>query len=91
MIRVVLVDDHDVAASDACRTSMPLKTIRIDAQAAHPDLTISLAGGDATPDFRLYVHSARFSHEEAAALFGIMWQAAHPHHLAAAQPAQASR
>ncbi len=78
----VLVDDFDAAASNACRTSMPLRTIRVDDATAHPDLTISLAGGDAAPDFKLYVHSARFSHEEAAALFGVMWQAAHPRHLA---------
>lgn len=82
----VLADDSDAAASDACHTSMPLKTIRIDDAAARPDLTISLASGNAAPDFRLYVDSARFSHEEAAALFGIMWQAAHRRSLAKAEP-----
>jgi hypothetical protein len=87
----VLADDSDAAASAACHTSMPLKTIRIDDAAARPDLTISLAGGDAAPDFRLYVHSARFSHEEAAALFGVMWQAAHPRSLAKAQALTRSR
>ena len=78
----VLVDDFDATASDACRTSLPLKTIRVNDQAPRADLTISLADG-AAPDFKLYVHSARFSHEEAAALFGVMWQAARPRDVAA--------
>ena len=81
----VLVDDFGADASDACRAEMPIKTIRVDDAATRPDLTISLAGGGATPDFKLYVHSARFSHEEAAALFGVMWQAAHPRNLANAE------
>jgi len=80
----VLVDDFDDAESNACRTSMPLKTIRIDDAEARPDLTISLAAeAEVTaPDFKLYVHSARFSHDEAAALFGIMWQASRARDLA---------
>jgi hypothetical protein len=78
----VLVDDFDTADSNACRTSLPLKTIRVDNGAPHPDLTISLAAGSAAPDFKLYVYSARFSHEEAAALFGVMWRAARPRDLA---------
>jgi hypothetical protein len=81
----VLVDDFDATASDACRTSLPLKTIRVNDAAPRADLTISLAEG-AGPDFKLYVHSARFSHEEAAALFGVMWQAARPRSVAAAEP-----
>ena len=34
------------------------------------------------PDYKLYVHSARFSHQDAAALFGVMWQAARKRDLA---------
>ena len=41
------------------------------------------AGTDApAPDYKLYVHSARFSHQDAAALFGVMWQAARKRDLA---------
>jgi hypothetical protein len=83
----VLVDDFDATASDACRTALPLKTIRVNDAAPRADLTISLAGG-AAADFKLYVHSARFSHEEAAALFGVMWQAARPRDVAAQVPAR---
>ena len=80
----VLVDDFDATASDACRTSLPLTTIRVNDEAPRADLTISLAGS-AAADFKLYVHSARFSHEEAAALFGVMWQAARPRDIASAE------
>jgi hypothetical protein len=86
----VLVDDFDTTASDACRTSLPLKTIRVDDAAPRADLTISLVG-DTAPDFKLYVHSARFSHEEAAALFGVMWQAARPRNVADADRALSLR
>jgi hypothetical protein len=86
----VLVDDFDATASGACRTSLPLKTIRVNDEAPRADLTISLAGG-AAADFKLYVHSARFSHEEAAALFGVMWQAARPRTVANVEPVHPRR
>ena len=88
---LVLVDDFDVTASNACRTAIPPKTIKVDDGAMRPDLTISLAAGGAAADFKLYVHSARFSHEEAAALFGVMWQVSRPRNLATAEPARSSR
>ena len=77
----VLVDDLDAADGDACNTS-PLKTIRIDDAEKRPDLTISVAANLEAPDFKLYVRSLRFSHEDAAALFGVMWRAAQPRDLA---------
>jgi hypothetical protein len=72
----VLVDDLDAAQSDACAAP---QTIRVDAGEMLPDLTVSLGatdvatGHDAT-DFKLYVRSVRFSQEDAAALFGVMWR-----------------
>jgi hypothetical protein len=38
------------------------------------DLTISLSPTAAGTDFTLFVHSARASHEDAAALFALMRQ-----------------
>ncbi len=78
----VLVDDFDAAQGNACRASVPLKTIRIDEAEKFPDLTISLSTDAPAPDYKLYVHSARFSHQDAAALFGVMWQAARKRDLA---------
>jgi hypothetical protein len=73
----VLVDDLDAVQGNACAATTPPKTIRVDAGEMLPDLTVSLsqigAAGDAS-DFKLYVRSARFSQEDAAALFGVMWR-----------------
>lgn len=77
----VLVDDPDAADGEACNAS-PLKTIRIDEAEQRPDLTISVAANVEAPDFKLYVRSLRFSHEDAAALFGVMWRASRPRDLA---------
>jgi hypothetical protein len=72
---LVLVDDVDATQGNACAAPSPLKTIRIDEGETLPDLTISLATAVDAPDLKLYVRSARFSPEDAAALFGVMWQA----------------
>jgi hypothetical protein len=78
----VLVDDLDAADNDACHTSGPLKTIRVDGDEKRPDLTINLAADSEAADFKLYVRSARFSREDAAALFGVMWRASRLRDLA---------
>src|ERR1700719_3326144 len=85
----VLVDDFDGADSDACHGS--LKTIRVDDDEQRPDLTINLAADGDAADFKLYVRSARYSHDDAAALFGVMWRAPRlrdlgARHLATAHP-----
>jgi len=78
----VLVDDSDAAQGHACPASMALKTIRIDENEKSPDLTISLSTDAVDSDYKLYVHSARFSDQDAAALFGVMWRTAHSQNLA---------
>jgi hypothetical protein len=78
----VLVDDLDAADNDACNTSDPLKTIRVDGDEQRPDLTINLAADAEAADFKLYARSARYSHEDAAALFGVMWRASRLRDLA---------
>jgi hypothetical protein len=72
----VLVDDLDDVQGNACAASTPPKTIRVDAGEMLPDLTVSLSqiGATDASDFKLYVRSARFSQEDAAALFGVMWR-----------------
>ena len=71
----VLVDDLDAVQGNACAAPTP-KTIRVDAGETLPDLTVSLSqiGAADASDFKLYVRSARFSQEDAAALFGVMWR-----------------
>jgi hypothetical protein len=84
----VLVDDvddadagHDTGVGAGCG-SATLKTIRIDANEPHPDLTIRVAAQIDAPDFKLYVRSSRFSPADAAALFGVMWRATRSRDLA---------
>ena len=71
---IVLADDFAATGASACG-SLPTKTVKVDAQAAHPDVTVALTADAATPDFRVYVHSVRFSHEDAAALLAATWKA----------------
>lgn len=62
------------ATSGACDGLRTIRTIRIDAQAREPDLTIALRSGDAPSRYRIYASSADFSTQDAAALFAVMTQ-----------------
>jgi hypothetical protein len=64
----VLVDDGD--AGSACQGAV--ETIRIDNKAGSPDLTVALSRNAA--DYKIYVRSERFSAQDAAALFAVMWR-----------------
>jgi hypothetical protein len=66
----VLVDDS--VATDACPAAVT--NIRIDSAAAAPDVTVSLSR--AAADHKIYVKSASFSEQNAAALFAVMWKGA---------------
>jgi hypothetical protein len=66
----VLVDDGDAAA--ACKAAGAIKSIRIDPAAANADLTVALSQQPA--DYRIYVRSAHFTAQDAAALFAVIWQ-----------------
>ena len=66
----VMVDDGD--ATQACSGAASLKTVRVDAAAEQPDLTVTLSRADA--DTKIYVRSASFSEQDAAALFAVIWQ-----------------
>jgi hypothetical protein len=65
----VMVDDGD--ATLACKAASSLKTVRIDLAAQKPDLTVTLSRADA--DYKVYVRSASFSEQDAAALFAVIW------------------
>ncbi len=58
----VLADDFG-AVGNACRSPAPVRTIKVDSETRTPDVTVSLAPGDTLPDYRVYVHSVRFSHQ----------------------------
>jgi hypothetical protein len=61
----VLVDDGE-AAPDCRGTS--IRSVKIDATAAAPDLVIGLTAEPATADYRIYVRSRAFAPVTAAAL-----------------------
>jgi hypothetical protein len=68
----VLVDDGD--ASAACKAAGSIKTIRVDAAAAEPDVTVAMTKTAA--DYKVFVKSSNFSEQDAAALFAVIWRSA---------------
>ncbi len=65
----VLVDD---GATEACTMASSIKTIRLDPAAATPDLTVALSR--TAGDYKVFVQSASFTEQDAAALFAVIWQ-----------------
>ena len=70
----VLVDDFSGGEPAPCRSSAPIRTVALDSGAAKPDITVELSADTAIADYKIYVHSVRFSHEDAAALLAAMWK-----------------
>jgi hypothetical protein len=66
----VLIDDSDEA--ETCGAHTAVSSIRLDPQAAKPDLTIALSQADA--QYKIYVQSANYTEQDAAALFAVIWQ-----------------
>ena len=65
----VLVDDSD--ADSACKAATAVESIRVDSAAAKPNLTVALSRAPA--DYKIYVRSANYSEQDAAALFAVIW------------------
>ena len=70
----VIADDIDSSENNLCKAANGLKTVRVDAEETAPDVTVMLSRTVDAPDYKLYVHSARFSHQDAAALLAAMWK-----------------
>lgn len=71
----VLVDDFSGDEPRTCKSSTPIRTVTLDAAAGKPDVTVQLSAEAKSADYKLYVHSARFSQQDAAALLAAMWKA----------------
>jgi hypothetical protein len=67
-----LTDDAGMLAGNACKPAGLLKTVRIVGPGQPADVTIAVAPRAPEADFTLYVHSARVSHFDAAALFAMV-------------------
>jgi len=66
----VLLDDGD--AAEACPGGTAIQSIRLDPTARNPDLTVALSRAPAA--YKIYVRSAAFSQQDAAALFAVIWR-----------------
>ena len=75
MADFVLVDDFSGKEQAPCRSSTPIRTVTLDTETEKPDVTIALSAEAALPDYKIYVHSVRFSQQDAAALLAAMWKA----------------
>ena len=80
-----LADDAATLAGNACHTAGVLKTVTIVPAEQPAEMTISLTRAPQPTDFTLFVHSARVSHQEAAALFALMRHAEAARQLAASR------
>ena len=78
----VLADDFGAAPGNACRSSVPAKTIKVDAETQAPDVTVNLSPGNTSADYKIYVHSVRYSHQDVAALLATIWKAEQKRQLA---------
>jgi hypothetical protein len=70
----VLVDDFSGEPS-TCKSATPVRTVTLDGASGKPDVTVHLSADAKGADYRLYVRSARFSQQDAAALLAAMWKA----------------
>jgi hypothetical protein len=70
----VLVDDFSAREQPPCRSSTPIRTVALDADTARPDVTVNLSSDATAPDYKIFVHSVRFSQQDAAALLAAMWK-----------------
>jgi hypothetical protein len=70
----VLVDDFSADEPAPCRSATPIRTVALDADATKPDVTVRLSAAAGASDYKIYVHSVRFSQQDAAALLAAMWK-----------------
>jgi len=80
-LRVQLIDDaaaadfvllDDGVAAGACPGRTAIQSVHLDPTAAKPDLTVALSRAPAA--YKIYVRSAGFSQQDAAALFAAIWR-----------------
>ena len=70
----VLVDDFGSAEPGACRSATPIRTVMLDDEVATPDVIVRLSTEAMGADYKLFVHSVRFSQLDAAALLAAIWK-----------------
>ena len=81
-LHIQLVDDVDAAdfalvddvtaSPSACKSAGNLKTVEVVGENSPADVAVVLSREGADGDLKLFVHSARFGHQDAAALLAAM-------------------
>jgi hypothetical protein len=79
---ILVDDDQEPAAPNSCRGHAPVRTIHVTTTAPRADLTVGLSAASGQADYSIFVRSATFSVEEAAALFAVMVTSSRPRALA---------
>ena len=71
----VLVDDFSGPRTGPVPLLDADPTVALDADTAKPDVTVNAFGRcRPSPDYKIYVHSVRYSQQDAAALLAAMWK-----------------
>ncbi len=78
----VIADDYAAREGNACRSSVAVKTVKLDPEARTPDVLVSISTDAPAADYKIYVHSVRYSHQDAAALLAVVWKDAQKRELA---------
>jgi hypothetical protein len=71
----VLVDDFSGQEPAPCRSSTPIQTVALSSGDTPADVTVKLTADTGAADYKIYVHSVRYSQQDAAALLAAMWMA----------------
>ena len=78
----VLVDDFNDGEPRTCNSSTAIRTVTHDGATGIADVTVQLSADAKAANYRIYVRSARFSQQDAAALLAAMWKADQRHQVA---------
>lgn len=79
----IIADDYGAKEGDACGSSVPIRTVKLDTETRAPDVVVALAADTPSPDYKVYVHSVRYSQADAAALLAAVWKATQKREIAA--------
>lgn len=74
---LIFVDGSGNADMKVCKqgVGISIKTINVSERIAFPDITVKLSEHPSFPDYNIFIESNKFTKEEVAALFAVIWKA----------------
>lgn len=74
---LIFIDDAVSSDMKVCKqgNSIGAKTIKVSDLVAIPDITVKLSEHSSFPDYKIFIESNKFTKEEVAALFAVIWKA----------------